>query len=98
VHLRLRAERGKATDRACVRCPNAATQWSYDHADPSPSTDKRGRPYSTDLSHYQPMCTTCHRRFDVEHMPVVTCTAEGCERPQKARGLCPAHYQRPRAL
>lgn len=28
-----------------------------------------------------------------KHRPVKKCTEEGCERPQKSRGLCGTHYQ-----
>jgi len=96
VHLRLRKQRGKAADLPCVGCGKTASTWAYDYAAPNENRDEKGRPYSPDLSHYQPMCTTCHRRFDVQHMPFVTCSVEGCDRPQKARALCSRHYQQRR--
>jgi len=78
---------------SCASCGAAADHWAYDHTDPNERRDDRGRPYSTDLDRYRPLCKTCHRRFDVQHMPVILCTSPGCTRPQKAKALCNAHYQ-----
>lgn len=65
VHDRVRAIRGLASEHMCCRCGRPARDWAYDNADPN---EKRwvlnGRFYSTDPSHYQPMCIPCHRRFD----------------------------------
>ncbi len=92
IHLRLRKTRGRAADQSCVTCGKEARHWSYDHADPAEIRDGRGIPYSLNLSHYQPMCQPCHRRFDVKNMPVVRCSVEGCEHAQKAKSLCSLHY------
>jgi hypothetical protein len=67
VHIRVRNEKGKAAEHLCIRCGVPAQQWSYDHLDPDERRDDRG-PYSLDLSHYFPMCITCHRRFDVAYI------------------------------
>jgi hypothetical protein len=93
VHHRVRADRGSASAHDCVSCGAVAEHWSYDHLDRNQKTDLNGRPYSTDLSRYRPMCQPCHRRYDVEFMTKVTCSVDGCSRQQKARGLCSKHYQ-----
>lgn len=94
VHQRIRRAKGKAADHLCVLCGGPASQWAYDHADPDEQMSDDGRPYRLDLDRYRPMCALCHRRFDVEHLPKVMCSADGCDRPQKARELCTLHYQR----
>ena len=97
VHQRVRRARGRAKEYACAECGEAANHWAYDHKDPAERWClKYRRPFSLDLSHYLPMCVTCHRRFDVQHMPRIECKIEGCERPQKARALCSKHYDRVR--
>ncbi len=97
VHQRVRKARGRASGYECVSCGQAAEQWAYDHADPDERWClKHKRPFSLSLEHYSPMCITCHRRFDVLHMPEIECTVEGCNRPQKARALCGKHYQQDR--
>lgn len=63
VHLRLGRERGKAREHSCS-CGREAQTWSYDHGDSAALLDERGRPYSTDLDHYQPLCVPCHNRRD----------------------------------
>jgi len=55
VHLRLRRERGRASEYACVDCGEAAEEWSFDE----PSG------YSVDLSRYAPRCIRCHREHDL---------------------------------
>lgn len=93
VHLRLRKQRGPVSLLPCTECGGAARHWAYDHADPNEKVSEQGLPYSTDLAHYQPMCITCHRRYDVQHLPKVLCAVDGCGGPQKAKGLCSRHYQ-----
>ena len=96
VHQRIRKAKGRAADHLCISCGKSARHWSYDHLDPAEKTDaKLGVPYSLDPAHYQPMCQPCHRRFDVSHMPIVICTVDGCEKPQKGRSLCKQHYKPP---
>lgn len=98
VHLRLRIARGPAANLPCAHCGGTADHWAYDHAEPNERRDEKGRPYSTDLARYLPLCKTCHRRFDVEHMTRTRgCSIEGCERPHKAKTLCSAHYQAERS-
>lgn len=64
AHLRVAAQRGKASEHACVDCRHRAAEWSYDHADDAEFIDQNGRRYSTDPSHYNPRCVSCHRRHD----------------------------------
>ena len=41
----------------CAVCGEPATHWSYDGLDPNEQRDPHtGRPYSTDIAHYQPQC------------------------------------------
>lgn len=69
AHDRVRSVRGRAAQYVCAvgGCEAAATDWAYDGLDPNA---KRGRDhgteltYSTDPSHYLPMCRTHHIRFD----------------------------------
>ena len=63
VHRRLKVTRGRAAQEACVDCDEPASEWSYDHCDPDEQQSPSG-PYSTDLTHYEPRCTACHRKFD----------------------------------
>lgn len=64
VHQRLRKKRGSASGQRCADCGRRARQWSYDRADENEKQSDEG-PYSTDLSHYLPRCTPCHKRFDL---------------------------------
>lgn len=71
AHDRVRADRGRVQDYACIGCGAPANHWSYDHADPDERLDDTlsARPvaYSVKPEHYDPRCVTCHRRFDVAH-------------------------------
>lgn len=70
VHHRLRVEHGPANVHACAECGAAATDWSYDGADPAERTDPaRGYRYSLDLARYRPRCRSCHRRATVAAHP-----------------------------
>ena len=65
VHRRLRVA-GPIAERPCVECGAPAEEWAYDHTAPDERRDdKTGLPFTTDLSHYQPMCRKCHRAFDM---------------------------------
>lgn len=77
VHHRLKAARGTATDHPCVRCGEQAHHWCYDHADPAEVhgvADTRGivAPYSLDLSHYEPLCRSCHVTEDWKQRRIFT--------------------------
>jgi hypothetical protein len=43
----------------CAVCGEPATHRSYDGLDPNQRRDPHtGRPYSTDMAHYRPLCAT----------------------------------------
>lgn len=65
AHQRVYSKHGMVSLRKCVGCSARAQQWAYDHADPNELCDERGRVYSADPDHYQPMCVACHRKFDL---------------------------------
>lgn len=71
AHDRVQADRGSASMHPCLDCGAPAHHWSYDHADPNELIGifPSGKPvaYSVDVSHYEPRCVTCHRRFDLNH-------------------------------
>ena len=93
VHLRIRAQRGAAKDSTCP-CGAAAEHWAYVRGDDqSVRYDEQGRPYSTDLSRYEALCRTCHRRMDAEATRTPGCSVPGCDGTHKARGMCSKHYQ-----
>ena len=64
AHRRVNTAYGPATDHPCCQCENGAEEWAYDHLDKGERLSVNGRPYSIDLSHYAPMCRSCHRCFD----------------------------------
>ena len=69
AHWRVKSERGKASEHACVDCATPAQEWSYDHQDPDELTEdhpRTGEPmaYSLDSSLYSPRCRSCHAIFD----------------------------------
>ena len=65
VHVRLRAERGRASDRLCEDgCGRQAKHWAYDHSDPDQLLSPEGWPYSTNPDNYWALCPSCHKRHD----------------------------------
>jgi hypothetical protein len=68
THLRLRKERGPASEYFCVDCEQSAQEWSYvgGAADERTEVIRGGYevPYSLDFTKYAPRCVTHHRRFD----------------------------------
>lgn len=52
-HRRVRAARGRAGDRQCVRCDEPARHWAWVH-----DTDR------DDPENYQAMCQSCHYLYD----------------------------------
>jgi RNA polymerase-binding transcription factor DksA len=68
VHSRMKRERPPVESFACVGCGKRAKEWAYDHGDPDERISNRGPyTYSFDPARYQPMCRTCHRKFDAAH-------------------------------
>lgn len=68
VHKRLYRTRGPAKSMKCVDCGGAANEWSYNNADPNELHEYIGESlcaYSLSLEHYEPRCTSCHRKFDL---------------------------------
>lgn len=64
LHLRLNRRRGRARTHRCVDCGQQAEHWAYNHKDPNPIVDDKGRTYSPDIHHYDPRCVTCHHAYD----------------------------------
>lgn len=69
VHRRLKHMRGLAAAHPCsCGCGRQAREWAYDHADPDEKRQMwRGYmvEFSTDVNHYSPMATSCHRKLDL---------------------------------
>ncbi|MBT1630442.1 hypothetical protein [Curtobacterium flaccumfaciens] len=66
--LHQRLGKDPASNYACVACGNRAEHWAYDHNDPSARVSEEGLEYSVlGSQHYQPMCVSCHRQFDLEY-------------------------------
>jgi hypothetical protein len=66
AHNTIVRARGKAREHQCGRCAWPAVHWAYDHTDPAPVVDDRGRIYSLDPNRYVALCVACHGRFDAE--------------------------------
>lgn len=67
-HDRVKRLLGSASEYACHHCGGQARHWAYDHGDPGERVDPRGIAYSTKPEHYQPLCVSCHKRFDLDHI------------------------------
>ena len=65
VHMRLRTQRGSASEYRCISCPAVAEQWAYVHNRERSATAVEG-PYSVVLADYEPMCVRCHKRMDMD--------------------------------
>lgn len=63
AHLRLKTDRGRPTQHACIGCGEPAQEWAYMGGDPDELTE-RGLRYSLDQDRYEPMCHVCHTRHD----------------------------------
>lgn len=63
--------RGVASNYACASCGQRADEWAYDHLDGQQmvmaldAVQHAGYAYSLDVSHYEPMCRSCHRTADL---------------------------------
>lgn len=66
IHFRLTRTRGAARKHKCVDCQREAASWSYNHRDPDEKLDNTGRPFSSDLSNYDPRCWSCHNSLDAK--------------------------------
>lgn len=74
AHQKVHRSRGKATDYRCSHCDGRADTWAYDHADPAELVEATGShagiAFSTDPTHYMPLCRTCHYYFDRPYLEV----------------------------
>lgn len=66
-HELINRELGAAAERDCTLCGKQAEQWAYDHTDPDEIASSNG-PFSKDIEHYWPLCTSCHRLVDNAHL------------------------------
>lgn len=69
MHSYIQLKKGKASDYPCSNssCNKRAVHWAYDGLDPDQVfevPESRTHPYSYDLNHYTPMCSTCHNQYD----------------------------------
>jgi hypothetical protein len=72
AHDRVRRLHGSASSHQCQACGQQAQHWSYDHSDPNEKQAAKG-PYSTDPSHYRPLCVPCHKRSDLAYLRRSAC-------------------------
>jgi hypothetical protein len=66
---------GPARNHACAECGDGANEWAYNHRDPKERAESvydrrrgvfREILFSEHHSFYQPMCTSCHIKFDIK--------------------------------
>lgn len=72
AHHHVRRTRGWADTFECIACLGPAEQWALIHGSPGIQQDANGREFSLDPMDYQPMCRSCHLRYDrpfVTHCP-----------------------------
>jgi hypothetical protein len=66
MHSGLHWARGRASEHSCVDCGGPAKDWAFRYtAGDLQIVDDRGRAYSERFEDYEPMCRSCHRRFDM---------------------------------
>ena len=69
AHRRIWRTLGPARDHTCMSCDKVAAQWAYIGGCPDERTQVRGKSaiaYSLDPDRYVPMCSSCHRRHDLD--------------------------------
>lgn len=68
VHQRVHRMHGPASGYPCAACWSPADEWAYDRSDPDEIAGETwegvAATYSLDLSHYVPLCRSCHRGID----------------------------------
>ena len=75
AHRRIVRAYGKASDYECMMCTDGqpASDWAYMHDDDAALTsyapDSYGFAYSLDPDSYQPLCRSCHLKFDAHDEP-----------------------------
>lgn len=71
VHHEVRRLRGRADDHSCL-CGEPARDWAYQHTgNPELRALDGSRPHSLNPNDYEPMCRSCHIRFDLKHDPAL---------------------------
>ena len=76
AHALVRRIRGRDSEHMCSSCRMCtAVHWAYDHEDPDAKLGKSrsgasvyDSEFSTDPSHYLPLCVPCHYRLDDQHL------------------------------
>lgn len=70
LHVRIKRVKGKASEHLCSHCGKRATQWAYDHLDPEEKINlDHHLAYSLDPDRYIPLCSSCHKIFDLSIRP-----------------------------
>ena len=72
VHLRLKSNRGPASQHQCVDCGGQARHWSYSgrvsestrYGQPGSTRHDSSLTYSVDMNDYDPRCVRCHSAHD----------------------------------
>lgn len=64
AHNNVRRLHGAASDHACVSCGGPALDWAYQYGAPDEQVTAEGLPYSMNPQFYEPMCRSCHMRYD----------------------------------
>ena len=63
VHARLYVLKGRASEYPCIDCGDQAKHWAYQYGCENELQSPRGA-YSLDPNRYEPMCGSCHKKFD----------------------------------
>jgi hypothetical protein len=69
VHKCLRVDRGRARDFACSRCSAEAREWAYFYNGNPELRSPDGKRYALDQDCYEPMCSSCHKKWDHQQDP-----------------------------
>lgn len=89
VHEKVAFQRGKASDQDCWVCGEPAQHWAFRYDSKSDLKDPEGRPYSSDVWDYDPLCIGCHRRRDLAEDNRVAEVAR-----KEGKRMASAHVQR----
>jgi len=69
IHKRLSVDRGRARDFACSRCNALAREWAYLYNGDPELVAPDGKRYSVNQDCYEPMCSSCHKKWDHQKDP-----------------------------
>jgi hypothetical protein len=64
IHRNLSADLGPASDYYCHNSNHQADVWAYQYNDPNELISQSGQKYSLNQDCYEPMCHSCHKKFD----------------------------------